>query len=382
MMQASAVSALCLPLAVVAMAGQAPEPALVIVHPGPDMPLAGPSRLEVEIAPASVMVRRVTFFVDGQQACQVETRPFQCEWDAGSRTDPRIVRVVADLGEGRLVATRRTSPGGLTFSTSTSAVLVPVRVTDARGAFVRGLDATRFRIYEDGRSQHIASVVNEDVPASILLALDTSASMRAKLPDLQRAAALFLDAVRDQDTVSLAGFSERLFTLTPQTDDRGAQRRALDQLQAGGETALYDSLIRAAGLVRTQPSPRAIVAFTDGGDVVSRAAVQTVRSALQAADVVLYLIVGADAPAAGSPLAQLARIASETGGDAWFAPRMDTLGRHFTDIARDLSGGYLLSYLPDRSTGDGTWRELRVELVDAGRGHRVRARQGYIATGR
>ena len=184
------------------------------------------------------------------------------------------------------------------------------------------------------------------------------------------------------DTVSLAGFSERLFTLTPQTDDRGAQRRALDQLQAGGETALYDSLIRAAGLVRTQPSPRAIVAFTDGGDVVSRAAVQTVRSALQAADVVLYLIVGADAPAAGSPLAQLARIASETGGDAWFAPRMDTLGRHFTDIARDLSGGYLLSYLPDRSTGDGTWRELRVELVDAGRGHRVRARQGYIATGR
>jgi hypothetical protein len=49
---------------------------------------------------------------------------------------------------------------------------------------------------------------------------------------------------------------------------------------------------------------------------------------------------------------------------------------------RDLSSGYLLSYVPDRPVGDGLWRELRVELVGDANGYGVRARQGYLAVER
>lgn len=359
---------------------QSPDAALVILQPEARAVLSGPSSLEADVRPASTSVRRVTFFVDGQAVCDAHERPFKCQWDAGSRAEPRTVRVVADLdGGGRLVTTRRTSPRGLTFGASADAILVPVRVMNTRGSFVQGLDASRFQIYEDGRPQRVMSISSDGVPASVVLALDMSASMRPKLMDLQRAASRFLDAVRPGDAVSLAGFNESFFVLTPPGADADTRQQALGQLRPWGDTALYDSLIRAAGLLRAQPAPRAIVAFTDGDDVASRASVQTVRQALQASDAVLYLVVGAVAPAPGSSLAQLARIAEETGGGAWFAPRMETLGGQFTDIVRDLSSGYLLSYLPDRPLGDGRWRELRVELVGPGGGHNIRARQGYLA---
>jgi len=333
--------------------------------------------------PTSTGVRRLTFFVDGQVVCQTTERPFTCRSDVGQRADARTVRVVADLeGGGRLVSTRRTRPRGLVFGASTDAVVVPTRVINGRGQFVQGLDASRFVVYEDGRPQEVISVLSDGTPASVVLALDMSASMRPKLVDLRRAAARFLDAVRPDDAVTLAGFNESFFPLTPPGADDATRRAALDRLRPWGDTALYDSLIRAAGLLRSQPSPRAIVAFTDGDDVISRAAAQTVRSVLQAADAVLYLVVGSARPAPGSPLARLAHIADETGGAAWFAPRMETLGDRFINIVHDLSSGYVLTYLPDRPVGDGAWRELRVELQGPGVGHTIRARQGYLAVQR
>lgn len=362
---------------------QTPPQAVVIDAPGREAVVTGPVRLEARVLPDADGVQRLTFFVDGERICQAMQAPFACEWDAGRRAEPRTIRVVADLASGeRLVATRRTRPRGLTFEASTDAVLVPVRVIDASGSFVRQLSADRFRLYEDGLPQQIATVTSEGTPAQVVLALDMSASMRPKLADLQRAAGMFLDAIRPVDEVAVAGFNEDLFVLT----DRGAttdeQRAALGQLRPWGDTALYDALVRSATLLRTRPSPRAVVAFTDGADVSSRASVETVRSVLQAADVILYLVVGAEQPAAGSPLDRLARIAKETGGDAWFTPRMDALGDRFTAIVDDLSSGYVLTYLPDRPLDDNSWRTLRVEVDGLDGRHTIRARQGYLAAGR
>jgi Ca-activated chloride channel family protein len=373
------VAAIC----VVSPQAQVPEQAIRIVHPAAGSTMAGPSPLEADVVPSSANVRRMTFFVDGQRVCEAVSAPFRCDWDAGSRSAPRTVRVVADLASGhRLVGTRRTRARGVTFTASTDAVLVPTRVIDTRGQFVQGLQPAQFQVFEDGRPQQIASVISEGTPASVMLALDMSASMQAKVGDLRRAAAMFLDAVRPDDAVSIAGFNEGLFVLTRPGANTSARHDALARLRPWGDTALYDSLIRAAGILRNQPSPRAVVAFTDGEDVASRASVQTVRSVLQGADVVLYLVVGAEPPVPGSPLARLARIADETGGAAWFNPRLDALGSRFAAIVDDLSNGYVLTYLPDRPVGDGAWRELQVQVAGVDRETAIRARQGYLAVER
>lgn len=360
---------------------QRPTPSLEVTRPDVSAVLAGPSTLEVAIAPAGTDVAGVTFFVDGQPACRVTAAPFTCEWDAGSRPDPRNIRVVADLADGRrLVATRRTRPRGLTFGSSVDAVLVPTRVFDARGRFVPGLTADQFVLIEDGQPQRVMSVLAEDAAASVMLALDMSASMQTKIDDLRNAAAMFLGSVRAFDAVSVAAFNENLSVLARPGADDATRRAALARIRPWGGTALFDSLVRAAELLRHQPSPRAIVAFTDGEDVASISSVQNVRAALQRADIVLYLIVGADEPAQTSPTRQLARVADETGGAAWFTPRMDAVGDRFTAIVNDLTNGYVLLYVPDRPVGGGEWRDLKVEV--AGHGHAVRARQGYLAVGR
>src|SRR3954451_685661 len=60
-------------------------------------------------------------------------------------------------------------------------VIVPVTVTDRKGAVINGLDRSRFQIFEEGVPQAIATFSSEDLPASIGLVLDVSGSMRQKL---------------------------------------------------------------------------------------------------------------------------------------------------------------------------------------------------------
>jgi VWFA-related protein len=140
-------------------------------------------------------------------------------------------------------------------------------------------------------------------------------------------------------------------------------------------------MIRAVALMRTLPSPRAVVVFTDGVDSASRASADTVRSAFQANDIVLYLVVQGDGArqSSGGPLA---RLAEETGGAAWFAPRMSSLGDQFAGIISDLVNRYVLVYSPQRPLGDDAWRRINVELTGRNGDYAVRAREGYVASRR
>lgn len=75
------------------------------------------------------------------------------------------------------------------------------------------------------------------------------------------------------------------------------------------------------------------------------------------------------------------KVADETGGGAWFAEQMSDLRGRFAEIVADLSGRYVLSYVPRRPLGGGEWRELTVQIVNH-RDYSVKARTGYIAAGR
>lgn len=363
-----------------------PAPAVAVVQPDASAVLRGRVSLEAAVTPSSVPVRSVTFFVDGQQVCRVLDQPYACPFEAGVTPAARSVRVVAELNDGhRLVATRRTNArvAALVFTAAVDAVTVPVRVVDRRGRFVQGLTADRFSLMEDGAPQDVSTILSEDTPTSLVLALDMSASMQNELDELKRAAGAFLDGVRPGDRVSVAAFNSGLFVLARAESDARARRAALDRLRPWGNTALHDSLIRAAELVRTQPAPRAVVAFTDGEDVSSTATVDAVRGAFQANDVALYLVVQGDEPRRDSPGGVLAQVAEETGGGAWYAGHMSDLRDRFSAIVTDLSGRYVLSYTPHKPLGDGGWRQLSVRVVgDDARDFDVRARLGYLAVDR
>ena len=88
---------------------------------------------------------------------------------------------MATLTDGRrLIDNVRTKDLGYAESIRTEAVLVPVIVTDD-GEFVRGLKQQDFELFEDGVAQPIASLVSEDAPLDLVLAIDVSGSMEQAL---------------------------------------------------------------------------------------------------------------------------------------------------------------------------------------------------------
>lgn len=348
-----------------------------IVSPTEGAYLSGIVTLRAEVMPPEAVreIREVTFSVDGRVVCRLTGPPLVCEWDAGRRIEARVIRVVATLGTGRATDSVRTRRLDLTEIVDVDAVQVITVVTDAQGRFVKGLPRQAFRVYEDDVPQTIAHFASENIPLELTAAIDISGSMKMAMPQVKAAARRFLLALQPGHEVTLVAFNENLFALARRGTDPQVRTRAVDRLAAWGSTALYDAILYGFDLLSRRPGRRAMVVFTDGDDKVSHASVSSVVRRAESSDAALYMIGQGQAAENQSLQALLTRLATTSGGRAFFEMNIESLQRVFDEILDDLSNQYLLSYQPTIPVEDDRWRSIRIE-VD-GPGYRVRARQGY-----
>ena len=362
--------------AVVSAAGQSAT--LRILSPEPDTAVSGPTRLEVTLtAPAAV--QSVTFFANGRLVCTVERAPYRCSWDPGEVVRGHHIRVVATLADGRrLVDNVRTKDLGYVERVRTEAVLVPVIVTKS-GQFVRGLKKQDFEIYEDGVAQAVASMVSEDAPLDLVLAIDISGSMENALPEVKAAVKQLLSKLRNGDAATLLGFNDTTFIAAEREKDQRTREEAVELLSSWGGTALYDATIRALNLVSREWGRKGVVIFSDGDDRHSLTRRDTATARVHASDAMLYTIgfgAGAVIPRLRDNLEQYARA---TGGRAFFPRQATELDHVFGDIVAELANQYVLSYSSSNQKQDNSWRNIKVR-VRRGK-YDVRARSGYRATG-
>lgn len=166
----------------------------------------------------------------------------------------------------------------------TQLVDVPVAVLTPGGEPVRGLKASNFIVYEDGKRQEIADFSSTAEPFEVALLLDTSGSTRNDLQLIKRAALEFIRSLRPGDRVAVISYAtERDATsayaasevLVPLTSDRKKLEAAVDRVRTSNGTPYFDSLEQIAGKVfRDKPTDefrgrRALVALTDGVDSTS-----------------------------------------------------------------------------------------------------------------
>jgi VWFA-related protein len=363
-------------LSVAARAGQAP--AIRIVSPAADAVVSGTTRLEVTVTPPSD-VQSVTFFVNGRMVCTADKPPFGCSWDTGPVVRGHHVRVVATLTDGRrLVDNVRTKDLGYTEKVRAEAVLVPTIVTDG-GQFVRGLKKQDFEILEDGVSQPLASLVSEDAPLDLVLAVDISGSMEHALTDVKAAVKQLLSKLRPGDAATLLGFNDTTFIVAEREKDRRTREEAVELLSSWGGTALYDATVRTLDLVSKEWGRKGVVIFSDGDDRNSLTRRETAMARVQASDAMLYTVGfggGATVPQLKSSLESYAR---STGGRSFFPRQVKELDTVFDDVVAELANQYVLSYSSTNSKQDGKWRNIKVR-VRSGK-YAVRARQGYRANG-
>jgi VWFA-related protein len=355
-------------------------PALRITAPGPDVIVSGNTRIEVAIEPASEIanIKTVTFSVNGRLACMLERPPFTtCSFEPGDVVRGHHIRVVATLKDGRrLVDNLRTKEIGYAEKIRTSAVLVPLIVTNS-GTFVKGLKQQDFEVYEDGIRQPIDSLVTDDAPLELVLTIDVSGSMERALVDVKPAVKQLLSRLRPGDAATVVGFNDTMFIAAEREKDPRTREEAVDLLTSWGGTALYDATVRTLELVSRETGRKGIVIFSDGDDRNSLTRRETAMARVQASDAMLYTIGfggGATVPQLRASLESYAR---STGGKPFFPKHTGELDAVFDEIVSELSNQYVLSYSPLNAKQDGKWRSIKVRVRKGS--YDIRARQGYLA---
>jgi Ca-activated chloride channel homolog len=366
------------PFLLCGLAAQTSSPAVRLVTPTEGTYVAGPTRIVARIDPASLArdIAQVTFFADAHQICTVSRPPFECEWHAGDRIEEHTFRVVATLRSGtRLIDTVHTRGLSVTEDVDVDVVQITAVVIDSDGRFVRGLKREDFHVLDDGKPQPVTHFAAEDIPLELVAALDVSSSMRDSIGTVKTAAKRFLTELSPSDQVTVLAFNESIFTPARRATDPVARVHAVDRLGAWGGTALYDAIIRAIEILGRQSGRRAIVLFSDGDDQSSHAALDTALRTTEGSDATIYAIGLGRAVKAPALQKLLERIASVSGGRAFFTDEASRLDGVFGEILEDLRHQYLLSYAAPDGRRDDEWHTIRVEV--AGGRHHVRARQGY-----
>jgi VWFA-related protein len=103
-------------------------------------------------------------------------------------------------------------------------VRLNVGVVDDRGRPITRLNATEFRVLEDGVLQDITRFEAAETPFSVVMLLDMSGSTKTFRQNIKLSAARFLDALAPGDRLAVVEFYSKINLLNDFTTDRRTGR--------------------------------------------------------------------------------------------------------------------------------------------------------------
>ena len=234
-----------------------------------------------------------------------------------------------------------------------------VFVSDADNNPVDGLNKESFIVTQDGQPIEIESVELAKDPITVIIVIDTSGSMDAKVKDdrtaldfAKDAAVEFIDGLRPEDQVAIYSFSSKdkgnlHHDLTTNHESAKSAVQSINLGEYG--TCLYDASMEAIKRsAEVTKGRRAIIVLTDGRDSTEK--VDTSCNISSHDDVIDKAI----KPTSRVPLftvgfgkvneSVLKKMATETGGRSLIAPEATELDNLFNSISNQLKNQYLIKY--------------------------------------
>jgi len=274
-----------------------------------------------------------------------------------------------------------------TFKAGVDLVQFGVSVTDKQGKPVTGLKADDFQVVENGKKQSLrfffAGNPDEAPPLHIGLLLDTSGSMAEDLRDARAAAVKFVNALDRAADVTLVDFDTEVRVARFGPNDYPRLIERIRGRKPDGWTALYDAIGVYLDGAQNQDGQKVLVLYTDGGDTTSSLTFREMLDLCKASDVTVYTVGYMEHQSSSGRLQQrseLERVASLTGGQAYFPGSSKDLDGVFDKIRDELEARYSLGYLSTDTRTDGAWRGVEIKLLRTDlKGVRLRTRSGYYA---
>jgi Ca-activated chloride channel family protein len=274
-------------------------------------------------------------------------------------------------------------------------ISVVFRAEKKNGNPVFGLSKKELTVLENEEECQVISIreLSKQKPINIGIVLDHSGSMDYDEVQLQRLGYDMFDLTRDaqgliefpkgyikpitlaksallefvesfnfkKDNISVVGFSSTVDRTLGLTNNVGKIKRNIRTMKTDGTTAFYDAIIAGLNQLNGAEGMNVIVALTDGNDNASYASlVQTINEAKQM-DIPVYVVGLGDVNRA-----MLSQIATETGGQFFYANSAKSLHAIYEKISEKLQSFYDLVYLsPNLSKG--SWdRSLEISFVKEG----------------
>jgi VWFA-related protein len=261
-------------------------------------------------------------------------------------------------------------------------VLLNVSVFDQNYKVIRGLPESAFTVLENGVKQEISVFRQEDVPVSMGLIVDNSASMKDKRDRVISAALAMVKASNPDDEVFVVNFSDEPEVAQEFTSKIDVLEKGLRSVQTKGETSMRDAVLLGTQHLRSKAKrdKRVLVVITDGEDNASVASQQRLIEFAHQNNAIVYgigLLGGEKPDAAARARQKLEELTSATGGRAWFPASVSEMDAITAEIAHEIRNQYVVGYAPTDATKDGKFRKVTVEVNVPG--VIVRTRAGYYA---
>ena len=253
--------------------------------------------------------------------------------------------------------------------------------------FVPNLKPSNFRVYEDGVEQKIAGFKRVEAPITALMLCEFASNgyWWWKGQDMLNASYAFMQQLRPQDYVALMTYDMRTQIVTDFTQDKRQLLGALQTLQIPGfsETNVFDALYEAGDRLSRIEGRKYIILIGTGRDTMSKLTLDKILQKVKAMhDITIFTISTGGALRAmtegrgggwGAQMREMDNLQADnemktfaklTGGESFFPRFAGEMPDIFQEINTNIRSKYELVYHPSNTKQDGTYRKLRVELVD------------------
>jgi len=340
-----------------------------IISPRVAFKLQGKTRVEMAVnVPEGKKLDHVELYLNTTRLAELYGPPYVQTVDIPVTTGVGYLRAVASLKDDPqppvedLVMINTPQ-----FMEEVNVHLVELPTTVLRnGHPVDGLGEAAFRVLDEGKVVKVAKFEHvNNLPLSIGVAIDTSASMQPRMTEAQKAGSqFFTNVMKKGDRGFLVSFDTQ-----PQLIQRWSPKLAdlnagLAKLRAEEATALYDAVVYSLYNFVGIRGQKALVLITDGKDTASKFSFEQSLEYARRAAVPIYAIGIGIRSTEVDVRYKLAKFCTETGGNAYFIEQASDLSRIYSDIQNELRSQYILGFYPDGVKPGSKWREVSVQVSE------------------